>query len=173
MDSRGRSIFRKLGYQPDAIDKQIWRDQIKTLTPTSQGKTRPLSDREVYSIHVGLILRTSGMPAREASELSYLIPYGQDHWDGRRGAPLLLVWRVPDRWSSRWTHTIVNSNGFDFRTWAATKSIGWAVVVDLETESNRVLAAILGASQIEVATTDAPPKSALKASAKRRPGPRS
>ncbi|MGD0026741.1 MAG: hypothetical protein ABSC37_19340 [Xanthobacteraceae bacterium] len=174
-------LCRALGYQPATVEKQILRGHFKPRALTTPGKARAWTARDVFALAIFEILFGAGLPPEEACQLSYLVPFGQQQWkvwpEGKvqPGAPSLLVWRIPGRWSSGWTHEIVNGDHFLLRPWLASKGISWALYVDLDAELNRAIAAIEAASQIE---TPIPPeivvaKSRRQISAKRRPGPRS
>jgi hypothetical protein len=187
MAPRFSILCRELGYQPATIEKQILRGHFKPTSVTTPGKARLWTIRDVYALAVFEILFGNGMPPDEACQLSYLMPmqHRRDAGPFHRaegGEPafahrhqtrnLLLAWRVPGRWSSGWTHDVVQGDGFEFRSWASSKNISWALHVDLVAEFDRASSALLAASQIEVSEPASSTKTRRQTSAKPRPGPR-
>jgi hypothetical protein len=169
MAPRFSILCRELGYQPATIEKQILRGHFKPTSVTTPGKARLWTFRDVYALAVFEILFGNGMPPDEACQLSYLMPL-QNRPQTRN---LLLAWRVPGRWSSGWTHDVIQGDGFEFRSWASSKNISWALHVNLVTEFDRANSALLAASQIEVSEPTSSTKARRQTSAKPRPGPRS
>lgn len=164
MIPRFNILCRSLGYQPATVEKQVLRGHFKPSSATTPGKARVWSRRDVYALAIFEILFGAGMPPEDACQLSYLAP------TPRLQPHLLLVWRRPGRWDSGWTHDVVKLGDFEFGSWAASKKISWAIVINLDIEANRAEAAFDAASQIEVPSEEGARKS--QTAAKRRPGPR-
>ena len=166
MTIRFRSLCRALGYSPDMIEQHIVRGYFVPKAGATQGRARVWSQADAFALAMFETLFQIGVPASEASQLSYLIAPGIPN-------RLLVVWPVPGRSSQAWTHEIVDEREFDYPAWRKAKAVSWAAPIGIDHVAKQAVTAFEAAAEIEESVAaERPKKLTKKAALKRQRGRR-